>query len=253
MGQCRIGPHCQSAQERLPANFSKSAPLLLAPPPLCYTLASGHSLTNRTFNLTVDQRLTDATAPIRRPSDGKSLAAGSADEAALVTIAATLTQYGVPYLRTSAGLASIHPSPPPLEPRILIQQLAQHSEPRVYEAFIPLFPRHPEFHPFVQELAAHLDAESSLRLRHLYTAAVYLQNLWRTNLGLYLGQCPNLPNYFGETDFGLPPPHVHWGEAGLRALAARMEQETGANWLSSYESACSRFMAQLQLQSDSGP
>ena len=195
----------------------------------------------------------DATSPILSLNDDNGLAPGSADEAALVTIAATLTHYDVPYLRTSTDLSCTPPSPTPLEPRTLIQRLAQHGEPRVSEALIPLFLRHPEYHSYVQELAAHLDAESSLNLRHLYTAAVYLQHLWRTNLSLYLSPFPHLPNYFGEPDFALPSPQVHWGEAGLRALAARFEQETGANWLSTYESAFSNFLAHRQLKSVSGP
>jgi hypothetical protein len=57
-------------------------------------------------------------------------------------------------------------------------------------------------------------------------------------------------HYFGETEFGLPSPQLHWDELGLRLLAVRFAAETGDNWLTTIEGAMSRFLAQQQLQID---
>ena len=168
----------------------------------------------------------------------------------LNAIATDLERVGVPYLRVAAGPTPSQSSPQPVQPDTLIRQLAQHDEPRVREALIPLFLRHPAYHRFVPALAASLDGQAAQTLRHFYTAAVYLQHLWHSSLGLYLGEFPDLPDYFGETRFGLPSPQVHWGEAGLRLLAARFEAETGDNWLTTYEGALSLFLAQQQVKID---
>ena len=167
----------------------------------------------------------------------------------LGTVALSLAHYDVPYLRIRS--VDTLPVYPVVQPDVLIRQLASDDRPRLHEALIPLFLRHPEFHHFVPNLAATLDTKSEQTLQHLYTAAVYLQHFWQSTLTLYLGTFARLPNYFGERTFELPPPDVHWGEMGLRLLAARLEKETGDNWLATYEGAFSRFLMQLQLQSAS--
>lgn len=161
----------------------------------------------------------------------------------VATIAASLARLGVPYLQTREAA-----EPLSLSPHSLLAALAQHSDPRVREALIPLFLRHPEYASFVPALVAQLPPEGATVLRHFYTAAVYLQRLWRTTLGIYLGEFPLLPDTFGQAEFNLPAPDVHFGEAGLRELAKRFEAETGYDWLSVYESAISLFLAQLRLE-----
>ncbi|HRJ45010.1 MAG: hypothetical protein KJZ86_14635 [Caldilineaceae bacterium] len=138
-------------------------------------------------------------------------------------------------------------------PATLIHALAQSTDARGNEALIPLFLRHPEYHHFVPAIVCALDTRSEQTLRHFYTAAVYLQHLWHGSLTLYLGAFAELPDYFGENDFGLPSPQAHWGEVGLRQLAARFGKETGVDWLTVYESAIARFFAQQQLQSTGKP
>jgi hypothetical protein len=162
------------------------------------------------------------------------------DEEALAT---TLAQYDVYYLRTATTA-----DPLPLEPGELIAALAQHSSPRLHEALIPLFLRHPEFAEFVPELVENLPPTASEMLSHLYTAAVYLQRLWRGQLNMYLGSSLLLPDYFGESEWELPAPTEHYGEAGLRVLAEKLRAKTGFNWLSAYESIISLFLYQLRLK-----
>lgn len=167
---------------------------------------------------------------------------GLVDTAAL---AATLAQLNVHYLRTPTSA-----EPLPLEPAALIAALAQHPSPRVREALIPLFLRHPEFARDVPDVVDTLPTAAGLTLRHLYTAAVYLQRLWRGKLEMYLGALPALPDYFGHSEWGLPAPEEHYGEAGLRLLAEHFEARTGDNWLSMYQKAISLFLNQLRLEAD---
>jgi hypothetical protein len=158
-------------------------------------------------------------------------------------LAATLAyKYDVFYLRTAEETASLS-----LDPPDLIAALAQHSEPRLHEALIPLFLRNPEFAIYVPDLVEQLPSKAGQKLSHLYTAAVYLQHLWRTKLEMYLGPQPALPNHFGESEWNLPSPDEHFGEAGLRILAEKLRTETGVNWLSAYKSIISLFLYQLRL------
>jgi len=159
------------------------------------------------------------------------------------TLAATLATHGVRHLRTATAA-----EPLSIEPPTLIGALAKHKEPRVRESLIALFLRHPTYAEYVPLLAATLEEVASMTLRHMYTAAVYLQRLWRGTLGIYLGEFPLLPEYFGQQEFGLPHPNDHFGEAGLRVLAQLFREKTGYNWLSTYDSAISLFLAQLRLE-----
>lgn len=160
-------------------------------------------------------------------------------------LAARLAQLGVHYLRTPTSA-----EPLPLEPAALIAALAQHPSPRVREALIPLFLRHPEFARDVPDLVDTLPPSDGLTLRHLYTAAVYLQRLWRGKLEMYLGVLPALPDYFGQSEWGLPAPEEHYGEAGLRLLAEHFRAITGDNWLSMYQATLSLFLNQLRLETN---
>jgi hypothetical protein len=137
-----------------------------------------------------------------------------------------------------------------LDPAELIIGLAQHPEPRLREALIPLFLRHPEYAPAMLSAMDQLSSPAALTLRHFYTAAAYLQRLWQGTLGLYLGSFRALPDYFGQSEFDLPAPEKHFGEAGLRQLARFFEEKTGDNWLSTYESVMELFLTQLALEAN---
>jgi hypothetical protein len=163
------------------------------------------------------------------------------------TIAATLAEFDVRYLRTVE-----ESGPVATTPAQLIAVLVQHPAPRVRESLLPLFLRHPEFARHVPNLALTLPPTAATTLRHLYTAAVYLQHLWRGQLESYLGEQPWLPDYFGQSEWQLPPPTVHYSEAGLRLLANHFQARTGDNWLNTYETAVSLFLQQLMLEAPHG-
>jgi hypothetical protein len=142
--------------------------------------------------------------------------------------------------------ASTYQAPNPTQ---IIRNLAAHPEPRLREALIPLFLRHPEYAGLITSIVASLETPDAETLRRLYTAAVFLQRYWRTTLGIYLGETPLLPDLFGAT-WGLPTADAYFGEAGLRALAELHEQETGFEWLSVYHTAAKLLLQQLELANE---
>jgi len=150
-------------------------------------------------------------------------------------------------VRQMRAVKASHTSPG-LTTERLIAELAGHPEPRLREALIALFIRRPEYSALVRDLAAALEPSAGIVLRHMYTAAVYLQRMWLGTLQLYLGDFPLLPDYFGERVFGLPDPNDHFGESGLRALANRFKEKTGYEWLSAYHSAMALLLDQLRLE-----
>ena len=160
-------------------------------------------------------------------------------------LAATLDQFGVPYLRTATPA-----EPLSLDERELVVALSQHSSPRLHEALIPLFLSRPELGDEVPAIADELAPEAAVRLRHMYTVAVYLQHLWHTRLERFLGPALELTDHFGQSLWNLPPPSEHHGEAGLRVLAEHFRAETRANWLSTYEDTISHFLTFLRLQAN---
>ena len=160
-------------------------------------------------------------------------------------VAAALAAHDLPLLQVSRRVA---PPPRLFEPAALIETLLSPAEPRYSALLIALFLRHPSYASVVPALDATLPSEAAERLRHLYTAAVYLQQLWRNQLLLDLGQQAELPDYYGQAVWQLPPPSVHFGEAGLRELASQMQAQSGFNWISSYENAISHLLTYLRLE-----
>ncbi len=80
-------------------------------------------------------------------------------------------------------------------------------------------------------------------------AAVYLQRLWRTTLGLYLGKQAVLPDLFSES-LGLLPAAEGHGKAGLHALAEwhRTRSPVAYNRLAEYQLVMEHVLASLQRQ-----
>ena len=162
------------------------------------------------------------------------------DNTALI---AQLVSHGVHYLRA----VNTAPLTARLPPEQLIYMLAQHPEPRFRESLIVLFLRQPSYSRFVPKVVAWLKPEAAEVLRHMYTAAVYLQRLWYGVLELYVGHFPTLPDYYGQSVFHLPPPEEYYGEAGLYALANHFQTKTGFTWLSTYQATVALLLDQLRL------
>ncbi|MBE2234584.1 MAG: hypothetical protein IAE85_13915 [Anaerolinea sp.] len=129
----------------------------------------------------------------------------------------------------------------------LVAGLAGHADPRLREALMPLFLRHPDLAVRATELVERLEPEAADTLRHFYTAAVFLQRLWLSTLRLHLGNFPLLSDHFGQRYYHLSAPDVKFGEAGLRGLARLYADKTGMDWLSVYQATMTLFLQQLSL------
>jgi len=130
----------------------------------------------------------------------------------------------------------------------LITALAANPKPRLREALTLLFLRQPQLAVSVPDIADNLAPAAAMTLRHFYAAATYLQRFWHSTLQLYLTDFRLLPDHFGQIVFHLPSPDDHFGEAGLRALAAFFAEQTDHDWLSVYTATMELFLKQLSLE-----
>lgn len=162
----------------------------------------------------------------------------------LDTIAATLAAWEVPYLR---GVEEVEPLD--ISAENLIALLASTPNPRVNEALIPFFLRYPQYHSSVRQLVQQLNHDAATTLKRLYTAVVYLQRYCRTALSIYLNDLMILPDYFGQTEFGLDAPSAFFGELGLRQLSQNLHRETGYEWFQLFENALNLSLKMFQMQS----
>lgn len=131
----------------------------------------------------------------------------------------------------------------------LLSSLAQHPDSRLRFALIAWFILHPEIHTALPVVMQELPAASRSELKILYTAAVYLQRLWRTRLGFYLRDFRELPDRFSG-ELGLPSPAERHGKAGLHATADWHARQSGypVNRLSSYNKVMDLLFEQLKQE-----
>ena len=167
------------------------------------------------------------------------------DSPTTAALNATLHALGVPYLRSRHSV-----SPLDISLTELVGAMARQPEPRMREALIPLFLRHPELSSELLSLLPQLDVKAQTTLKHMYTAAVYLQRLWRSQLHIRFGQTMVLPDLFGQSEWLLPHPDLHFGELGLLALARMFQQKSGDNWLATYRGVIDTFLKTTQRQTN---
>lgn len=157
---------------------------------------------------------------------------------------AALRERGVDYLTPSDAKGEA-----PIADESLIASLAVHPDPRLRQALIALFLLQPQLAPIVPRLRNDLDQRAAQELLAYYTAAMYLQNMWRTRLSYYLEAIIELPDYF-STELGLPPASDEYGKVGLYALAdwhaARSPYRF--NHLSEYEGVADLLFESLRLR-----
>ena len=142
-------------------------------------------------------------------------------------IVATLHSLGVTYLYLSEGAETYRSLPP----EHLIVALLQSDDVRVEFALISLLLRHPEFADGIPNVASNLPPSWAEKLRRHYTAAVYLQRMYRPALAIYLGTTPTLPDYF-SAQLELPSPDEYYGVIGLQELVDRLPPPI--DWWGSY-------------------
>jgi hypothetical protein len=158
-------------------------------------------------------------------------------------LVANLRQRGVSWLAPGDA----HGAPVPDE--ILIASLAAHEDPRLRQALIGLFLLHPSLAMLAPGIAATLDEWANSELKAYYTAAVYLQTMWRIRLVRYLPAMLDLPDYFSPA-LSLPPPEDEYGKAGLYALAEwhASRARFPYNYVSAYTGVVDLLFASLKTK-----
>lgn len=161
------------------------------------------------------------------------------------TLVAKLRELGIAYLAPSDAVAT---APIPSDEALLLALLEQ-SDARLRLAMVPLFIRHPELAVCVQSLIDHIDPKLVLELQSYYTAAVYLQRLWRTRLGFYLDTTTLLPDLFSQ-QLGLPSPEERFGKHGLYDLADAWKARSRYPFdrLAALNNTMDLFFEQLKLE-----
>ncbi|MBI3537329.1 MAG: hypothetical protein HY070_07230 [Chloroflexi bacterium] len=155
-----------------------------------------------------------------------------------------LKKYGIRFL--AGGDESTREMSPP----DLIRALAEHRDARLHLALTSLFLAHPDLSACVPEIVDSLTEKARIELQARYMAAVYLQRMWKTRLGYYLGNFRELPDYFSAA-LRLPSADERFGKAGLDALGEwhAQQSEFSYNHLASYEKALELLIGQLKVES----
>ena len=131
-------------------------------------------------------------------------------------LVAALRERGVDWLAPSDAKGE------PVSDETLIASLAAQADPRLRQALTGWLLLRPALADAVPKVLVWLTAAAreamAAELVARYMAAVYLQNLWRTRLKLYLGGFSDLPDFY-SSQLGLPPGGEGFGKPGLDALA----------------------------------
>lgn len=137
----------------------------------------------------------------------------------------------------------------PILPLDLIASLATQQDSRLRMALTSLFLLHPDWASQVRDVARKLDHSALIELQSRYMAAVYLQRMWRTRLGYYLGDFQLLPDLF-SAELGLPSADERFGKTGLLALAEWHSRQLPIpfNRLASYNKAADLLFGQLRVE-----
>jgi hypothetical protein len=160
-------------------------------------------------------------------------------------LVAALRQRGIDWLAPSDACGA------PVPDILLIASLATHHDPRLRQALIGLFLLRPDLAIVVPCAMGTLDTQATYELQASYTAAVYLQTMWRIRLGHYLPVVRILPDHYSQA-LHLPPREDEWGKAGLYALAAWHAHHTPfrSNYVSVYMGVAELLFASLKLKRD---
>jgi hypothetical protein len=152
-------------------------------------------------------------------------------------LADALAVLGVKFLFVSEGKSNeLH-----IQPKILIQALAESNEARLRLSLIKLFLEHPEFSIYVPPVAQNLNPTRHLTLMCYYSAAVYLQKILWTHRNKKYANKAALPEIFSRE---LDLPDEKDPEIVLRFLAERHRVLSGdkINWLGTYYHAVHNWL-----------
>ncbi|MEM7534856.1 MAG: hypothetical protein AAF639_21950 [Chloroflexota bacterium] len=161
------------------------------------------------------------------------------------TLVAELRKWGITYLAPSDAISDVDFA----SQDQLLTSIINQNDSRLRLALIPLFIRYSSFAQYVPSLSNQLDTEAALDLQTYYMAAVYLQRLWKSRLGLYLQNMTLLPDLFSQS-LGLPSPEERFGKLGLYDLADAWQARSRYpfNRLAAFNKTIDLFFEQLKLE-----
>jgi hypothetical protein len=193
----------------------------------------------RRYDCVMDRQAPTSSPDITSTHTSGPTATSTSDREALV---AGLRAFGIAFLLPTDA----DPHRASTDPADLIGRLAASSDPRLRNALATLFVRNGQLGPTVVALVQHLNPDVADEIRRQYTAAVYLQHMWRTRLRLLVPDIVELTDLFSG-ELQLPDPRDRFGKTGLYALAARSPY----NVLASYDTMMSLLFDQLERESTS--
>lgn len=129
-----------------------------------------------------------------------------------------LQQWGVPFLSApSRACSDFHTFDLP----DLLAYLIQSASPRLKLAVTAFFIVHPEEAPAALETLSLLPENSKPLFKYYYSAALYLQSLWKTQLARFGEEW--LPDYFSK-ELGFPGPSLLQARLGLLAVEEKLQE-----------------------------
>jgi hypothetical protein len=157
-------------------------------------------------------------------------------------LVAELEALGVHFLRSthkSAITASER-----IAPAMFIARLASSDDARLRLALIPLLLHRPDFAVYINT-AIKINATAHIVLKCYYTAALFLQQKYRSRLEKLMGSYQTLPDLF-SAELGLHA--VSNPNVSLRLLAQRHAELSGKtiNWLGTYEHAAQCWLKHME-------
>jgi hypothetical protein len=143
----------------------------------------------------------------------------------------SLHQWGVPFLLQSKKDEHL----PRLDSIELIKSLIEADSERLKLSVTAFFLIHPEYASDVKKVLSCVVKKSQELLKCYYTAAVYLQILWK--FSFTSTNTTMLPDYFSQ-ELGLPAPTLIESRRGLAALEEKFQKLAGHpyNYCASFES-----------------
>jgi len=155
-----------------------------------------------------------------------------------------LHQLGITYLSNRP----INPSPPPRSPEQILAGVIKQPTSRVRTAVIALFLLHPDYAEYIPTALRLLNENQRQLLKLFYTAAVYLQHLYQSDLIAIIGsEIVWLPDVFGEElgiSSALSP------QDSIQQLGIKHQEITHSltNWSGTYKNAAHHLIRYKQCE-----
>lgn len=159
-------------------------------------------------------------------------------------LVAELELLGIRYLsrQTDYRAAKVRP------PAILLADLMRQPSARVRASAIAVLLSHPEYGASTPAALERLRPQEQVTLRLFYTAAVFLQQEYASQLQPFLaGRWQWLPDLF-SAELGLPVAGTPREKLGALSREHRQWTQATVNWLGTYEDVARRLLRRRELE-----